>query len=233
LNKIEILQELFLNKEINGKLVDEDIFNKALKKCIGDVRFKHKASTRLMEDEEVVEQYIEIERMEKAINSAMNLQNRQPNSTVKFDDVRNMSLDLDNLEGYTDAEKNFVQQRLCELSQEFNLEKSTDKFLAYRVVLCELKIMQLETLIVMNPKLAKETQAQAQIDLFDKQYKVFCESLNALKRQRDNTKEKPKEKLDLAANINKLDKSITELQLEAEKARQEEKKMIEKINKKR
>ena len=33
--------------------------------------------------------------------------------------------------------------------------------------------MQLETLIVMNPKLAKEVQAQAQIDLLDRQYKIF------------------------------------------------------------
>ena len=229
-NKIELFRQAFINKEICGVIVTEDIFTKALNKCVGDKRYKYKLS-KSYPKEDIIEKYVDFDDVIRAINSAANLQTKKPVNNVKFDDVRNMSLRLDNLEGYTKAEKKFVQQRLCELSGEFDLEKSTDKFLAYRVVLCELKIMQLETLIVMNPKLAKEVQAQAQIDLLDRQYKIFCESLNALKRQRDNTKGKQKEsQTNLADIINKLDKSIPELEAEVAKERQQEIEMIKKRN---
>lgn len=229
-NKIELFRQAFINKEICGVIVTEDIFTKALNKCVGDKRYKYKFS-KSYPKEDIIEKYVDFDDVIRAINSAANLQTKKPVNSVKFDDVRNMSLRLDNLEGYTEAEKKFVQQRLCELSGEFDLEKSTDKFLAYRVVLCELKIMQLETLIVMNPKLAKEVQAQAQIDLLDRQYKIFCESLNALKRQRDNTKGKQKEsQTNLADIINKLDKSIPELEAEVAKERQQEIEMIKKRN---
>lgn len=229
-NKIELFRQAFINKEICGVIVTEDIFTKALNKCVGDKRHKYKLS-KSYPKEDIIEKYVDFDDVIRAINSAANLQTKKPENNVKFDDVRNMSLGLDNLEGYTEAEKKFVQQRLYELSGEFDLEKSTDKFLAYRVVLCELKIMQLETLIVMNPKLAKEVQAQAQIDLLDRQYKIFCESLNALKRQRDNTKGKQKEsQTNLTDIINKLDKSIPELEAEVAKERQQEIEMIKKRN---
>jgi hypothetical protein len=224
--------EKFLNMELNGRIVDEDILKKAINKCVGDKRVSKKVLAT-ESDAFVIREYVEADDVFRAISSAMNLRVKTPDTSIKFDDVRNMALGLDLLEGFRDAEKRIVQQRLSELAEDFNLEKTTDKFLAWRVALCELKIMQLETLTVMNKKEAKEIEASKQLDLLDKQYKVYCESLNVLKRQRDNTKEKPKETLDLTGNINKLDKSNVELQKEVDKARREEQEMIKKLNSKK
>lgn len=225
-----LIGETILKNNIEIEIT-EDLYNKAINRLIS---FRRKREEDYeSSDDEIIEAYISEEDVITNLGPAGNLNQKKPeNVIVKFDDVRKMFLSLDSLEGYEEAEKYFIQQRLNELSQDFNLEKTTDKFLAWRVAVCELKIMQLETLLVANKKEAANIDAVKQLDSLDKQYKVYCESLNVLKRQRDTAKDKPKEKLDLAANINKLDKSIKELQTEVDKARQEEKKMIEKLNKK-
>jgi hypothetical protein len=151
-------------------------------------------------------------------------------SEVKFDDVRNMDLSIQSLEGFKETEKKIIQQRLLELSEDFNLEKSTDKFLAWRVAVCELKIIQYETLIALNPKAIKDVQSQ--IDILDKQYKVFCESLNVLKRQRDSIKKQSDNKSSISDTLNELDnKSVDDLKHEAELEEQEELKMMKKRKK--
>jgi hypothetical protein len=223
-----------IGTEIRGKIVDDDILQKAINKCVADKRnSRRKDFIGEVSDALIIQECVEEDDVIRAISSIINLKVKLPDTSVKFDDVRNMSLGLDNLEGYTEAEKCFVQQRLSELSQDFNLEKSTDKFLAFRVVICELKIMQFETLTVMNKKEAKEIDAAKQIDALDKQYKVYCESLNVLKRQRDNTKEKPKDtNIDLTTAINQLDKSVNDMQLEVEFEKQQEIEMIRKLSKK-
>ena len=189
----------------------------------------------------ILEKYVTAEDIVRNIPSIMSLAKRnearangelpEKEKEITFDDIRNMRLGIDNLEGYKEAEKQIIQKRLNELSQDFNLEKTTDKFLAWRVALCELKIMQLETLAILNPKEA--TKCQTQVDLLDKQYKVFCESLNVLKRQRDVAKEKPKDtNIDLTNAISQLDKSIIDMQLEVEREKQQEQEMTRKILKK-
>lgn len=226
----ESLELIFKNGEKKVIKIDELLLDRAYSRVIKIMRNRWKDFDN--SDDFVLREYVSETEFENAMKSVAQLNKGNGiDKEVKFDDVRNMSLGLDNLEGYTDAEKSFVQERLSDLAEDFNLEKSTDKFLAWRVALCELKIMQLETLSVMNKKEAAD--AQKQIEILDKQYKLFCESLNALKRQRDNVKEKPKEVVDLTGNINKLDKSIDELKNEINKEREQEREMIIKLNKKK
>lgn len=161
-----------------------------------------------------------------------------PSKEIKFDDIRNMSLGLDNLEGYTEAEKHFVQQRLCVYEKDFDIEKPNDKFLARRVVLCELMILQLERyrleLEKHGKKQAEISDVQKQIESLEKQFTGHCDKLNVLKKQRDNPgKGKGKEEAgnNLTETISKLDKPVSDLEAEVIKEKQQEVKMIAKRNK--
>jgi cell division protein ZapA (FtsZ GTPase activity inhibitor) len=82
-------------------------------------------------------------------------------------------------------------------------------------------------LSVLNRK--ESADAQKQIEVLDKQYKMFCESLNALKRQIDNTKGKPKETTDLTSVINQLDKSVDDMSKEVEEEKKQEQEMFKKL----
>jgi hypothetical protein len=167
--------------------------------------------------EEIVKKYVRSDDVLRNIPSAYPVfdkhQRQEGNKpdNIKINDVKKMDFSENPLIGYEIVEQKIIQQRLDELAQEFNLEKSTDKFLARRVALCELKIMQLETLASMNHREAAECQKQ--IDLLDKQYRVYCDSLNVLKKQRDNTKDKPK---DDSEDIINMIKSVDEMKREAE-----------------
>lgn len=229
----ETIELIYKNGDTKAIKVDEVLLDRAYSRILKVLRNRYdEYDPEKVSDALILQQYGTEEEFLNLMKSVAQLNKGNGiDKEVKFDDVRNMSLGLDNLEGYTDAEKSFVQERLSDLAEDFNLEKSTDKFLAWRVALCELKIMQLETLSVMNKKEAAD--AQKQIEILDKQYKDFCTSLNALKRQRDNSKEKPKETLDLTGNINKLDKSIDELKIEINKEREQEREMIIKLNNKK
>jgi hypothetical protein len=232
-----------VGQEIDGILVTGKLLDSAeLKACTNkrktfkkakDQRWR-KSNAELLETEISKEDII---RLFKGINALMQRNEARARGEevpskkdleVKFDDVRNMSLGLDNLEGYTEAEKSFVQQRLCVFEQDFELKTATDRFIAWRAVICEMNIRQLELLKVYRPKEIGEIQKQ--IDVLDNQYKKHCDALNVLKKQRDNTKEKPKETTNLTDIINKLDKSIEELQMEVDQDKQQEKEMIQKRN---
>lgn len=145
--------------------------------------------------------------------------NKPKEIEIKFDDVRGMDLSLESLDGFKETEKKIIQRRLSELSEDFNLEKSTDKFLAWRVAVCELKIMQLETLVVLNSKEAVNVKAKEQIEVLDGQYKDFCTSLNALKRQRDTVKTKTVD--NTGEEYMNTIKSVDEMQAETEKRKLE------------
>jgi hypothetical protein len=226
ISKVKTFDHLIGNP-VNDTFVTEDMIESALNKCIGDKRRKTSLGILATEsDAYVIQEFIEEEDVIRAIVSINNLKAKKPDTSIKFDDVRNMELGLDLLEGYKDAEKQFVQSRLSALSEDFNLEKSTDKFWAWRVALCELKIMQLETLAVMNHKEFVNVDGTKQLDLLDKQYKVYCDSLNILKRQRDNIKKVKEDRSTISDQLNEFDKPVEELQHDVESEEQEELRML-------
>jgi hypothetical protein len=219
--------EIEKNGETKTRKIDQDLLDKAYNRLLSMRRRSRKDFES--SDSFIIQEYVTEEEMITAIRTVSHLRSdgNSKKSEVKFDDVRNMDLSLQSLEGFKESERRIIQRRLNELSEDFNLEKSTDKFLAWRVAVCELKIMQLETLVVLNPKEAASVEANKQIDTLDKQYKVFCESLNALKRQRDNTKVKA---VDNSGDILNTIKSIDEMTQEVQEEQKEiEKRMKEKI----
>jgi hypothetical protein len=225
-------------------IITEDLLKIAENKLASQRRkslTKEKNPDCKLPNKDILEKYVTAEDIVRNIPSIVGLAKKnesrrngeiQPKKEeIKFDDVRNMSLGLDNLEGYTEAEKSFVQQRLSVYERDYNLEKAADKFKALRAVICEMKILQLETLLASKPK--GDPEIQNQINALDKQHAFHCDGLNALKKQMDNQKNKPQDKMDLTGNINKLDKSLKELQQDVDKSRKEEQKMIEKLNNKK
>ena len=145
--------EHLIGNVVNGKIVTEEMLERAKRKCIGDrKRRKDLNITADTNNATILALYVSEDDVINAIASAGNLKPRSVDTSVKFDDIRDMELGIELLKGYRDAEKKVIQRRLYELAQDFDLEKSTDKFLAWRVAVCELKIMQLETLIVVNSK---------------------------------------------------------------------------------
>lgn len=219
--------DYLIGTKINNIEVTEELMDKTISRLIS---FRRKREKNFEDsDAFIIETFITEEDVIRNLQSAANLKAKSPDTSVKFDDIRKMSLGLDSLEGYEETEKQFIQQRLYELSQDFNLEKSTDKFLAWRVAVCELKIMQLETLLVVNKKEAANIDAVKQIDLLDKQYKLFCESLNVLKRQRDNKKDKLKDSetnefKNTIKSVDEMQAEVKQKQLEIKKKKEEKQK---------
>jgi hypothetical protein len=224
----------------SGKEIEitDKYITKAVRKLVGYRRRSYDISPK--DSDEFVIDYVDDQTGEKIITeqnvidnipSVVGLKNGVQQKEVKFDDVRNMPLGFNNLESYTEAEKLYIQQRLYDFDQDFELKTAADKFIAWRAILCEMNIMQLELYKIHKPKEATETQKQ--IDTLDNQYKKHCDALNVLKKQRDNSKEKPKDQgTDLTSAINQLDKSISDMKLEVEEEKKQEQEMIKKLSKK-
>jgi hypothetical protein len=242
INKIDINKDIskvktfdhLVGKEIRGRIVDYDILQKAIGKCVSDKRNSHRDDFEgEVSDAFIIQEFVEEDDVIRAISSAMNLKPKQASTEIKFDDVRNMSLGLDNLEGYTDAEREFVQSRLNVYKSFYfgdNLVAPNDEFQILDLINMELDIMQLNTFIRMNKKCEEEKKALKEVRL---QYSKAQQDLNLKKQQRDNTKEKPKDtNIDLTTAINQLDKSVSDMQLEVEFEKQQEREMIKKLSKK-
>lgn len=217
MSKIEILRKQFLNQEINGHLIDEDIFNKALNKCIGDKRISQKVF-KYVKDEEVVEQHVEAEHVEKAINSAFNLRNRQNSNNVKFDDVRNMDLSLSNWDTYQPAEQKFAQERLCAYQEFYSLDAPNDILGIYDVIDLEVRMQTIRLYIRLTKKKDDIIDYDKQLKELRLQWSKTLEDLNLKKKQRDSKKEIPK---DTSNDLSNAIKSLDEMQAEIAKKKQE------------
>lgn len=166
------------------------------------------------------------------LNDKLKRQSGEKPAEVKFEDVRNMDLGLANLSGYTDSEKNFINQRLPEYEKDYDIEKAADKFKALRAIVCEMKILQLE--ILLSSKLKGDPEIQKQIDALDKQHAFHCDGLNVLKKQRDNAKAKPvDDTISISKLINDMSKPIDELQKEADELKQKKEKFLKERGKRK
>jgi hypothetical protein len=128
-----------------------------------------------------------------------------------------MDLGLDNLEGYTNAERDFVQQRLCVYKSFYFgdslLVAPNDEFQILDLINMELDIMQLNTFIRMNKKSEEEKKLLKEARL---QYSKALQDLNVKKQQRDNRKKTETADDELLKAINEADKNINEYELEVD-----------------
>jgi len=203
---------------INGIVVTERILESAKSKCIGDKR--RKKSLEIPPDESdaaVLALHVQRDDLINAIASVANLKEKKPDTSIKFDDVRNMDLGLDNLEGYTNAERDFVQQRLCVYKSFYFgdslLVAPNDEFQILDLINMELDIMQLNTFIRMNKKSEEEKKLLKEARL---QYSKALQDLNVKKQQRDNRKKTETADDELLKAINEADKNINEYELEVD-----------------
>lgn len=232
--------ESLLGTTIDGVEITADLLKKAINRRLGMVRKKlekTKHPDRKLNDNELIERYLKEEDIKKGIkpvvgllhpkeNKALQESQQKKQQLLKFDDVRNMNLNVNSFEGYTEAERLFIESRLAEYANDFNLEKKSDEFLAWRAVICELKIMQLEILIL-NQNAKESAETQKQIDTLDNQYKKHVESLNGLKKQRDNQKAKPSD-----GDSGNLTESIKTVDDMAQEAAEEQKRIQEHMSRK-
>lgn len=229
MDKIDVFRQLFLNQEINGRLVDEDIFNKALRKCIGDKRLSRRVKKNVP-DEEVIDRFVEIEHMESAINSALNLRPKPVNPAVKFDDVRNMDLSLQNWSTYQEAERKFAQERLNAYQEFYALEAPNDILGIYDVIDLEVRMQVIRLYIRLSKKKDEIAEYDEKLKELRQQWSKALEDLNLKKKQRDNLKKPKEDKSLISDQLNALDKSIDELKQDVELEELEEERMLEKRN---
>lgn len=211
-NKIELFKQAFINKEFSGIIVTEDIFIKALNKCAGDKRFKYKIG-KAHPNEEIIEKYVDFDDMVRAINSAANLQVKKPDTSVKFDDVRNMDLSLSNWDTYQEAEKKFAQERLCAYQEFYSLDAPNDILGIYDVIDLEVRMQAIRLYIRLSKKKDEITEYDNKLKELRQQWSKTLEDLNLKKKQRDSKKEKT---VDTTAtdHMNAI-KSLDEMQEEA------------------
>ena len=216
--------------EVNGITITEEILEKAINKCIGDRRTR-KSVTKKDTDEEIIETLINEQDVMNAISSAVNLKVKKPDTSVKFDEVRNMDLSLDNWETYTPEERKFAQLTLCAYNDYYDLNAPNDRTGIYDVIDLEVRMQTIRLFIRLCKKKDEIAEYDAKLKELRVQWSKALDDLNLKKKQRDNTKEKPKDTSDEHQNAIK---SLDAMQAEAAKRKLEVKKKKEekfKLNK--
>jgi len=232
--------DYFLNESLEFKKdgetktvkVDQDILDKAYSRLLSFRRKRYKDTKS--SDAFIIQEYVTEEDFITSIESVCNLKvGNIKEKEVKFDDVRNMSLRLDNLEGYTEAEKSFVQQRLSVYKSFYFgdslLVAPNDEFQILDLIDMELDIMQLKTFVKLNKKSKEEEEKLKQMRL---QYSKALQDLNVKKQQRDNRKKTETGDDELLKAINEADRTISEFEIEVVSEEEEEKQQM-KAKKKR
>jgi hypothetical protein len=211
-----------IGKEYKGIVATEELLIKSANRLAGLKRSyleKKKNPDYKLTNETIIKKYnITDEKILAGITSVGHLIDPNnpatiPKPEVKFDDVRDMDLTIDEFAGFRDSERKFINWRLPDYERDYDLTKAADKFKALRAVICEMKIRQLE--VVLASKQKGDAEIQKQIDNLDKQYTQHCDSLNALKKQQDNKKDKPDTAGGISEAVNRMSKPIKELQKEA------------------
>jgi hypothetical protein len=211
----------------NGMEVTKEVLEGALNKLVA-LRTKSLAK-KLKKRPSKAEIYgsISDEDILRNCNSLTNLRSGNADYLPSKKDVREMSLGLDEFAGYKEEEQKFIQSRLCEYEEQFDLSKPTDKFIARRAVVCEMRILQLEILLIEDAK--KSDEYQQQIEKYNTQYLKLCDSLNVLKKQRESPRNKPESNTDtIAGKLKEADKSVADLEKEADANRKLVEEMIRK-----
>jgi hypothetical protein len=214
-----------IGMKIGDTEITEELVDKSVSRLI---TFRRKSKKdHESSDAFIIQEYITDEDVIRNIASANNLKPKTVDTSVKFDDVRNMSLGLDNLEGYTEAEKSFVQQRLCVYKSFYFGDgvsvAPNDEFQILDLIDMELDIQQLKTFTKLNKKCEEEKKALKEMR---SQYSKALQDLNVKKQQRDNVK-KPKDNgSTISDQLNEFEQSIEELQHDIESEEQEELEML-------
>lgn len=227
-NKIELFKQAFINKEFSGIIVTEDIFIKALNKCAGDKRFKYKIG-KAHPNEEIIEKYVDFDDMVRAINSANNLQVKKPDTSVKFDDVRNMDLSLDNWETYTEQERKFARQALCAYNDYYDLDAPNDRTGIYDVIDLEVRMQTIRLFIRLSKKKDEIAEYDNKLKELRQQWSKALDDLNLKKKQRDSKKDKPTDTtvtdyVNAIKSLDEMQKEVEQKQLEIQQKKAERRK---------
>jgi hypothetical protein len=235
-----------INRQLeDGRIIDEPLLKKAFANRFSQLRRRLKneknPDSRVYKDDEYLfDKYpFSEEDVLKSINAVKALVTPKENpaliarqNAATLNDIRDMDLSLDDFSAYRPAEQRYIQRRLNEYANDFTIEKATDRFQVLRAVLRELSILQLERLKIEPQSETQAKETQAKIDALDKEYRLICDSLNVLKKNRETGRQKPQNQgTDLTEIINRLDKPVEDMEFEVEKEQQEEQKMIRKLAK--
>lgn len=177
-----------IDKTYNNIYLSSDLLIAIVKKLI-KMRRRKFALKSTVNDEAVVEGYIEESEIIKNIPSVYNLVNNNPsfrnepkNPKLKPENVRNIVLDLYDLSDYTESERKFIKGRLDKYINSNSDLKPNDEFLIHEIVLLELEIFKLNKLKVQDPEDSKGYSNKIKIlmDLYQK----LSEGLGVLKKSR-------------------------------------------------
>lgn len=222
------MYEYLIGQTVDDIFITEEIYQMAANRLIGLRRRKYKGLT----DDEILEQHITEDDIKNGILPVFNIINKNNKSSqdskpvkVSHTTIRNMPFALNDLIGYTETEKEFINQRINEYVEKITLTNPNDYFLVRQVVLYELSIEKINMLMVTDP--LDVNGYQKKLNIIMDTYLRLCDSLNALKKQRDKGKTNTSGGLNIHETIQEIsDKSIDEMELEKEEEIEEEKKML-------
>lgn len=180
---------------------------------------------------ESIYETIEPEHIFKNIKSAGNLKSGVVENITKpekkTEELRDLPID-DELAGYTESERKFIQRRLSEYESFYSLDGPNDKFGILDVVDIELRIQTLRSDIRANISKKKDTSDDDKT-LADlrKQWSALLKDLNLTKLQRDNPRNKKDEaNTDIKSILDEADRSDEEFAAEVQHELDEEERML-------
>lgn len=224
--EVETYEDL-IGTTVNGIYVTEAILERAKNKCVGDKR--RKKSLDIAPDESfaaVLTLHVQRDDVIHAIASANNLKVKQPDMSVKFDDVRDMDLSLDNWETYRPEEKKFAQCQLSAYNDYYDLDAPNDKTGIYDVIDLEVRMQTIRLYIRLSKKKDEILEYDKQLKELRLQWSKALDDLALKKKQRDVAKPKL---IDTSNDLSEAIKSLDEMQAEAEQRKLEiQKKKLEK-----
>jgi hypothetical protein len=130
---------------------------------------------------------------------------------VKFDDIRNMDLSLENWETYTPEERKFAQGLLSAYNDYYDLNAPNDKTGIYDVIDLEVRMQTIRLFIRVTKKKDESAEYDAKLKELRVQWSKALDDLNLKKKQRDVAKPKP---TDTTNDIGNAIKSLDEMQAE-------------------
>ncbi|MDP4224803.1 MAG: hypothetical protein Q8910_00335 [Bacteroidota bacterium] len=224
----EKFKDLIGTQSPDGIGITEDNLRTALTKLVSCRRRPMGKSATL----ESIYETIEPEHIFKNIKSAGNLKSGVVENITKpekkTEELKSLSLDYDELAGYNEDQKKFINSRLEIYKADLPNLKEKDRPILFQTVFYEMMLAQINLKMLSSPK--DFADLQKQMEFFNVMILKNQDSLNALKKQVENPRNSKSEETKdggLADILKKLDEQMDNLGKEDEEDFQEELKMLD------